>query len=217
MNTTNFLIITAIVIYLLMMLAVGFRFSKRTSNSEDFYLGGRKMGPLVTAMSAEASDMSSWLLMGLPGVAYLSGVADAAWTAIGLGIGTWLNWYFVSRRLRRYSQNIGAITVPDFFSKRYHDKRNVLNALAAIVIIIFFIPYTASGFAACGKLFNSLFGVNYTVAMIVAALVIVGYTIMGGFGAVSTTDLIQSIVMTIALVIVVFFGVSYYSEMIPFF
>ena len=159
-------------------------------------------------MSAEASDMSSWLLMGLPGVAYLSGVADAAWTAIGLGIGTWLNWYFVSRRLRRYSQNIGAITVPDFFSKRYHDKRNVLNALAAIVIIIFFIPYTASGFAACGKLFNSLFGVNYTVAMIVAALVIVGYTIMGGFGAVSTTDLIQSIVMTIALVTVLTYGIS---------
>ncbi|MDD7642236.1 MAG: sodium/proline symporter [bacterium] len=208
MNTTNFLIITAIVIYLLMMLVVGFRFSKRTSNSEDFYLGGRKMGPLVTAMSAEASDMSSWLLMGLPGVAYLSGVADAAWTAIGLGIGTWLNWYFVSRRLRRYSQNIGAITVPEFFSKRYHDKSNTLNAIAAIVIIIFFIPYTASGFAACGKLFNSLFGVNYTVAMIVAALVIVGYTIMGGFGAVSTTDLIQSIVMTVALVTVLTYGIS---------
>ena len=208
MNTTNFLIITAIVIYLLMMLVVGFRFSKRTSNSEDFYLGGRKMGPLVTAMSAEASDMSSWLLMGLPGVAYLSGVADAAWTAIGLGIGTWLNWYFVSRRLRRYSQNIGAITVPEFFSKRYHDKSNLLNAIAAVVIIIFFIPYTASGFAACGKLFNSLFGVNYTVAMVVAALVIVGYTIMGGFGAVSTTDLIQSIVMTIALVTVLTYGIS---------
>ena len=208
MNTTNFLIITAIVIYLLMMLVVGFRFSKRTSNSEDFYLGGRKMGPLVTAMSAEASDMSSWLLMGLPGVAYLSGVADAAWTAIGLGIGTWLNWYFVSRRLRRYSQNIGAITVPEFFSKRYHDKSNLLNAIAALVIIIFFIPYTASGFAACGKLFNSLFGVNYTVAMIVAALVIVGYTIMGGFGAVSTTDLIQSIVMTVALVTVLTYGIS---------
>lgn len=208
MNTTNFLIITAIVIYLLLMLVIGFRFSKQTSNSEDFYLGGRKMGPLVTAMSAEASDMSSWLLMGLPGVAYLTGVADAAWTAIGLGVGTWLNWYFVSRRLRRYSQNIGAITVPEFFSKRYHDKSNVLNAIAAIVIIIFFIPYTASGFAACGKLFNSLFGVDYTAAMIVAALVIVGYTIMGGFGAVSTTDLIQSIVMTLALVIVLTYGIN---------
>lgn len=207
MNTTTFLIITAIVIYLLGMLVIGFRYSKRTSNSEDFYLGGRKMGPLVTAMSAEASDMSSWLLMGLPGVAYLSGVADAAWTAIGLGIGTWLNWYFISRRLRRYSQNIGAITVPEFFSKRYHDNSSLLNALAAIVIIIFFIPYTASGFAACGKLFNSLFGVNYTVAMVVAALIIVGYTIMGGFGAVSTTDLIQSIVMTVALVTVLTYGI----------
>lgn len=208
MNTTNFFIVTAIVIYLLLMLAIGFRFSKKTSNSEDFYLGGRKMGPLVTAMSAEASDMSSWLLMGLPGLAYLTGVADAAWTAIGLGVGTWLNWYFVSRRLRRYSQNIGAITVPEFFSKRYHDKSNVLNAIAALVIIIFFIPYTASGFAACGKLFNSLFGVDYTAAMIVAALVIVGYTIMGGFGAVSTTDLIQSIVMTIALVTVLTYGIT---------
>ena len=208
MNTTNFLIVTAIVIYLLLMLAIGFRFSKKTSNSEDFYLGGRKMGPLVTAMSAEASDMSSWLLMGLPGLAYLTGVADAAWTAIGLGIGTWLNWYFVSRRLRRYSQNIGAITVPEFFSKRYHDKSNVLNAIAAVVIIIFFIPYTASGFAACGKLFNSLFGVDYTAAMTVAALVIVGYTIMGGFGAVSTTDLIQSIVMTIALITVLTYGIT---------
>ena len=209
MNTTNFLIIAAIVIYLLAMLAVGFYFSKQTSNTEDFYLGGRKMGPLVTAMSAEASDMSSWLLMGLPGVAYLSGVADAAWTAIGLGVGTWLNWYFVSRRLRRYSQNIGAITVPDFFSRRYHDKSNTLNALAALVIIIFFIPYTASGFAACGKLFNSLFGVDYTTAMIVAALVIIGYTVMGGFGAVSTTDLIQSIVMTVALVAVLSYGITH--------
>jgi sodium/proline symporter len=158
-------------------------------------------------MSAEASDMSSWLLMGLPGVAYLSGIADASWTAIGLGIGTWLNWYFVSRRLRRYSQNIGAITVPEFFSKRYHDDRNMLNALAAIFIIVFFIPYTASGFAACGKLFNSLFGVDYTTAMIVAALIIVGYTIMGGFGAVSTTDLIQSIVMTVALITVLSYGI----------
>ncbi len=208
MNTTNFFIVTAIVIYLLLMLVIGFRFSKKTSNSEDFYLGGRKMGPLVTAMSAEASDMSSWLLMGLPGLAYLTGVADAAWTAIGLGIGTWLNWYFVSRRLRRYSQNIGAITVPEFFSKRYHDRSNTLNALAALVIIIFFIPYTASGFAACGKLFNSLFGVDYTAAMVVAALVIVGYTIMGGFGAVSTTDLIQSIVMTVALITVLTYGIT---------
>lgn len=206
-STINFCIIATIVVYLLAMLAIGFVFSKKNSNSEDFYLGGRKMGPLVTAMSAEASDMSSWLLMGMPGLAYLSGIAEPGWTAIGLGVGTWLNWLIVARKLRRYSANINAITVPEFYSKRYHDKSNVLNAISALVILIFFIPYTASGFAACGKLFSSLFGVNYMAAMLVSAAVIVGYTIMGGFRAVSTTDLVQSIVMTIALVIVVCFGV----------
>ena len=207
-STINFCIIATIVVYLLAMLAIGFVFSKNNSDSKDFYLGGRKMGPIVTAMSAEASDMSSWLLMGLPGLAYLTGVANPAWTAIGLGIGTWFNWLIVARRLRRYSANINAITVPEFYSKRYHDNSNVLNAIAALVIIVFFIPYTASGFAACGKLFNSLFGVDYMVAMLISAAVIVGFTIMGGFKAVSTTDLIQSIVMTIALVVVVTFGIS---------
>ena len=194
--TTNFFIMLAIVVYLAIMLVIGFVYSKRNNSTEDFYLGGRKMGPLVTATSAEASDMSSWLLMGLPGVAYLSGICDAAWTAIGLAVGTWLNWFFVSRKLRRYSNNIGAITVPDFFAKRFHDKNNVITALSALVIIIFFIPYTASGFAACGKLFNSLFGINYQVAMMLSALLIVGYTITGGFNAVCVTDLVQSIVMT---------------------
>lgn len=207
-STINFCIIATIVVYLLAMLAIGFVFSKNNSDSKDFYLGGRKMGPIVTAMSAEASDMSSWLLMGLPGLAYLTGVANPGWTALGLGIGTWFNWLIVARRLRRYSANINAITVPEFYSKRYHDNSNVLNAIAALVIIVFFIPYTASGFAACGKLFNSLFGVDYMVAMLISAAVIVGYTIMGGFKAVSTTDLIQSIVMTIALVVVVTFGIS---------
>ena len=207
-STIKFCLIATIVVYLIAMLAIGFVLSKKNSSSEDFYLGGRKMGPFVTAMSAEASDMSSWLLMGLPGLAYLSGICDPAWTAIGLGIGTWLNWFFVARRLRRYSAKINAITVPEFYSKRYHDNANVLNLIAAVVIIVFFIPYTASGFAACGKLFNSLFGVDYMAAMVVSALVIVGYTIMGGFHAVSTTDLIQSIVMTLALIVVVCFGVS---------
>ncbi|MGN0327622.1 MAG: sodium/proline symporter [Lachnospira sp.] len=208
MSLNDICIVIAILSYLSLTIFIGFKFSKNNSNTKEFYLGGRKMGPLVTAMSAEASDMSSWLLMGLPGVAYLSGVCDAAWTAIGLGIGTWLNWLFVSRRLRRYSSNIGAITVPDFFSKRFHDKSNVITAISALIIIIFFVPYTASGFAACGKLFKALFGVDYTVAMIVSAIVIVLYTIMGGFKAVCTTDLIQSIVMSIALITVVCFGVS---------
>ena len=138
MSTANICIILAIVAYLVVVLLIGFLFSKNNTNTEDFYLGGRKMGPIVTAMSAEASDMSSWLLMGLPGVAYLSGVCDAAWTAIGLAIGTWLNWLLVSRRLRRYSHNVKAITVPDFLAKRFHDERKIISALAAVIIIVFF-------------------------------------------------------------------------------
>lgn len=208
MNTINFCIMAAMVVYLLMMLAIGFIFSKNNGDSTDFYLGGRKMGPLVTAMSAEASDMSSWLLMGLPGLAYFAGICEPFWTALGLGIGTYLNWLFVSRRLRRYSANINAFTVPQFFSKRFHDEKNALSAIAALIIIIFFVPYTASGFAACGKLFNSLFGVDYTVAMVISATIIVLYTIMGGFKAVSTTDFIQSCVMSVALIAVLCFGIN---------
>ena len=204
----NICIIATIVIYLVGMLLVGFAYSKSNEDSSDFYLGGRTMGPLVTAMSAEASDMSSWLLMGMPGLAYLTGIASPGWTAIGLAVGTWLNWLIVARRLRRYSANLDAITVPQFLSLRFHDQRNLLNALGAVIIIVFFIPYTASGFAACGKLFNSLFGVDYMAAMILSAVVIVGYTIMGGFRAVSTTDLIQSIVMSMALIAVLVYGVS---------
>ena len=205
---TNVCIIATIVIYLVGMLLVGFAYSKSNEDSTDFYLGGRKMGPLVTAMSAEASDMSSWLLMGLPGLAYLTGIASPGWTAIGLAVGTWLNWLIVARRLRRYSANLDAITVPQFLSLRFHDQRNLLNALGAVIIIVFFIPYTASGFAACGKLFHSLFGVDYMAAMLVSALVIVGYTILGGFRAVTTTDLIQSIVMSLALIAVLVYGVG---------
>ena len=204
----NICIIATIVIYLVGMLLVGFVYSKSNEDSSDFYLGGRTMGPLVTAMSAEASDMSSWLLMGMPGLAYLTGIASPGWTAIGLAVGTWLNWLIVARRLRRYSANLDAITVPQFLSLRFHDQRNLLNALGAVIIIVFFIPYTASGFAACGKLFNSLFGVDYMAAMILSAVVIVGYTIMGGFRAVSTTDLIQSVVMSMALIAVLVYGVS---------
>ena len=205
---TNICIIATIIIYLVAMLLVGFAYSKSNNDSTDFYLGGRKMGPLVTAMSAEASDMSSWLLMGMPGLAYLTGIASPGWTAIGLALGTWLNWLIVARRLRRYSANLEAITVPQFLSLRFHDQRNLLNALGAVIIIVFFVPYTASGFAACGKLFHSLFGVDYMAAMVVSACVIVGYTITGGFRAVTTTDLIQSIVMSLALVAVLVYGIG---------
>ena len=207
MNGAIIGVFLVIIAYLVMMLAIGFFYSKGNNDSSDFYLGGRKLGPFVTAMSAEASDMSSWLLMGLPGVAYLSGICDASWTAIGLAIGTYLNWLIVAKRIRRYSIVCDAITIPDFFSKRYHDKKNILMCIAAIMILIFFIPYTASGFKAIGTLFSSLFGADYHVAMIVGAIVIVGYTVMGGFMAVSTTDLIQSVVMTISLIIIVFYGI----------
>ena len=206
--TAQFCIIFAIIIYLLMMILIGINYSKKNSNVSDFYLGGRKLGPLVTAMSAEASDMSSWLLMGLPGVAYLSGIADASWTAIGLAVGTYINWLVVAKRIRLYSQATGSFTLPDFFSKSYGDDKNLLTCVSAIIIVIFFIPYTASGFAACGKLFGTLFGTNYQLAMILSAIIIVIYCTMGGFLAVSTTDLIQSITMTIALFVVILFGTS---------
>ena len=210
MTAEHICILAAIVIYLVGMIAVGVYYSRKDAgdSSDEFYLGGRKLGPLVTAMSAEASDMSSWLLMGLPGVAFLTGVADAGWTAIGLAVGTYFNWLIVAKRLRRYSIRLDAITIPSFFSKRYRDEKNVLTCIAAVVILVFFIPYTGSGFAAIGKLFSSMFGVSYHAAMIVGAAVVFGYTVLGGFMAVSTTDLIQSIVMTVALIIIVCFGVN---------
>ena len=195
-----------ILVYLIGMLIIGFHFARKNESSSDFYLGGRTLGPYVTAMSAEASDMSSYLLMGLPGLAYLSGLADVGWTIIGLAVGTYLNWLFTAKRLRRYTHVTGSFTLPQFFSKRFRDERSVLSAIAAVIIIIFFIPYTASGFAACGKLFSSLFGINYMGAMIVSAIVIVGYTAAGGFLAASMTDFIQGIIMTIALLFVLIFA-----------
>ena len=208
MSGISIIILCTIVAYMCLLIGVGFYNSKKNSTSEDFYLGGRRMGALVVAMSAEASDMSSWLLMGLPGVAYLTGIADAFWTAAGLAIGTYLNWLFTSRRLRRYSEKIDAITVPNFFAKRFHDEKNIITAISAVIIVVFFIPYVASGFAACGKLFNSLFGLDYMTGVIVFSIIIVIYTIMGGFTSVATNDLIQSIVMSIALISIVTFGVS---------
>ncbi|MBO5495895.1 MAG: sodium/proline symporter, partial [Oscillospiraceae bacterium] len=210
MTTAKLCIILAIVVYLIIMVAVGVFYSRKGggSTSGEFYLGGRKLGPIVTAMSAEASDMSSYLLMGLPGLAYIAGVAEVGWTIIGLAVGTYLNWLITAKRLRNYSAHMGAITIPDFFSRRFRDEKRVLSCIAAAIILIFFIPYTASGFKAIGTLFNSLFGVNYHGVMIVGAIVVIGYTVLGGFLAVSTTDLIQSIVMTFALIFIVFFAIS---------
>lgn len=207
MVSAKVLIMLTIIVYLGGMVGIGVYCSKKNENVGDFYLGGRKLGPFVTAMSAEASDMSGWLLMGLPGLAYIAGIAEPVWTAIGLGIGTYINWLMVAKRIRTYTHEVNAITLPDFFSLRYRDDKNILMGIAALFIIVFFIPYTASGFAACGKLFSSIFAIDYLPAMIISAIVIVAYTATGGFLAASTTDLIQSIVMSIALVVVVFFGI----------
>lgn len=208
MTSSEICILIAIAVYLCFMIGIGAWYSKKNKNADDFFLGGRRLGPFVTAMSAEASDMSSWLLMGLPGLAYLSGLADPAWTAIGLAVGTYLNWLIVSKRLRNYSLAVNANTVPDFFSNRWADKSKILLVGAALIIIIFFVPYTASGFAACGKLFSTLFEMEYHTAMVISAAVIVGYTVLGGFLAASTTDFVQSIVMTLAIVVVLGFGIS---------
>jgi len=207
MNEQTIYMAISIVAYLIIVLIIGIRFSGRNNTVGDFYLGGRKLGPIVTAMSAEASDMSSYLLMGVPGVAFLSGIAEASWTAIGLAIGTYINWLLVAKRLRNYSHITNSITIPDFFSDRFKDKKKILTIIAAIVIIVFFIPYTASGFAACGKLFGTLFGIEYHVAMIASAVIIIFYTTVGGFLAASTTDFVQSIIMSVALIIVLVFGI----------
>ena len=204
---TNLVIGIVIVLYLAMMILIGVVFSKGNDDAGDFYLGGRKLSPLVAAMSAEASDMSSWLLLGIPGLAYLSGMADASWTIIGLAIGTYLNWLFVASKLRRYTEKLGAITIPEYFAARYKDEKNIITLISAVVIVVFFIPYVASGFAACGKLFNTLFGVNYLFAMIASAIIIALYCSLGGFKAVCMTDLVQSIAMTISLIIVIIFGI----------
>ncbi len=206
MTSISICILVTIIAYLIGMVIIGAVCSKKNKNSDDFYLGGRKLGPLVTAMSAEASDMSGWLLMGLPGLALMTGLAEASWTAIGLAIGTYINWLIVAKRIRVYSHKLGAFTLPDFFSKRFGDDKRILTCISALFIIIFFIPYTASGFSACGKLFNSLFGMDYLTAMIISAAVIMIYCTLGGFLAASTTDFVQSIIMTVALLVVLGVG-----------
>ncbi len=201
--------LVAIIVYIGVLIFIGIYFARRNSSTKDFYLGGRRLGPFVTAMSAEASDMSSYLLMGLPGLAYLTGLADVTWTAIGLAAGTYLNWLIVAKRLRGYSEICkDSITIPDFFSNRYRDNRKILLCIAAAIIIIFFIPYTASGFKACGVLFSSVFGLEYVPAMLISAAIIIIYTTLGGFMAASFSDFIQSIIMTVAIISILCVGIG---------
>lgn len=193
-------------IYLIMMVGIGVFYYRKNKNQEDYFLGGRNLNFWVTSMSAQASDMSGWLLMGLPGTAFLltynNGMAEAVWTAIGLAVGTYLNWLFVAKRLRIYSEHAGnAITIPTYLENRFRDKTHLIRIIAAIFIIVFFLIYTASQFSAGAKLFNTVFGLDYQTALIIGAVVIVSYTFLGGFLAVCWTDLIQGTLMFFAIII----------------
>ncbi|MBQ4598691.1 MAG: sodium/proline symporter PutP [Clostridia bacterium] len=205
MNGNTIQILIAMVIYMAAVIGIGAFYAKRANkNSEEYFLGGRSLGPWVTAMSAEASDMSGWLLMGLPGVAYWCGLADAAWTAIGLAVGTYFNWLLVSKRLRRYSVRANnSITLPEFFSNRFRENKKVIMTISAAFILIFFTVYASSCFVTCGKLFSTLFGAPYVAMMIVGAIFVLLYTILGGFLAESISDFMQAIVMIVALTVIV--------------
>lgn len=198
----NFGVLLAFILYLGLMLGIGFYFSKASKNMSDYFLGGRKVGSWLTALSAQASDMSGWLLMGLPGAIYLSGLSEA-WLAIGLGIGTYLNWLLVAKRLRKYSVATGdSITIPQYFQNRFNANSKSVRVVCAIIIFVFFLIYTASGFNAAAKLLESTFGVDYRLGLTIGALVIMVYTFLGGYFAVVWTDFLQGMLMFVALLIV---------------
>lgn len=185
----------AFILYLAGMMCIGLYYSRQQKNLSSYILGDRKLGPWLTSMSAEASDMSGWMLMGLPGYAYLHGLS-AFWTGIGLIIGTWANWVLVSTRLRHYTEVANnSLTIPDYLSNRFEEKKNGLRLICALFIILFFIIYTSSGFVAAGKLFNTIFGLPYFESLLIGAFVVVFYTFLGGFSAVALTDLIQGTMM----------------------
>ena len=197
--------------YMTLVIGIGLYFAKRANeNSDNYFLGGRSLGPWITAMSAEASDMSGWLLMGLPGVAYWCGLADAGWTAIGLLAGTYINWLIVAKRLRGYSTIAGdAITIPDFFSNRYKEENGAIMTISAVFILVFFTVYAASCFVTVGKLFNVLFGLSYQSMMIGGAVFVLFYTMIGGFLAESASDFMQGIVMIIALIFILIMSINF--------
>lgn len=198
------------VIYMSVVIVIGLYFSKRSNESSDnFFLGGRTIGPWVSALSAASSDMSGWLLMGLPGVAYWYGLSDAVWTAIGLAAGTIINWIWVAKRLRRYSVIAGnSITLPEFFSNRFKDTKKILLTLTAVWILVFFVVYAASCFVTVGKLFSTLFGFSYISMMILGAVFVLFYTAVGGFLAETASDTMQASIMILALSMVLIVGTS---------
>jgi sodium/proline symporter len=207
MNNTA-VIVGTIVVYMGICLALGFVAYRRTTNLADYILGGRSLGSWVTAFSAQASDMSGWLLMGLPGLAYLAGF-DAVWLALGLIVGTWLNWRFIAVPLRVRTEQLGdSLTLPDYFERRFEDRSRLLRTITATLILVFFTFYASSGFVATGRLFESLFGMDYHDAMFWGSIVMLAYTFFGGFLAVSWSDVLQGTLMFFALVLVAALGVG---------
>jgi sodium/proline symporter len=206
--TNTPVIVGTIVVYMGICLVLGFVAYRRTTNLADFILGGRSLGSWVTALSAQASDMSGWLLMGLPGLAYLAG-ANSIWLVLGLIVGTYLNWKFIAARLRTRTEQLGnSLTMPDYFERRFADRTRVLRTLTAFFILVFFTFYTSSGFVATGRLFESLFGMHYHDAMFWGSVVMLAYTFFGGFLAVSWSDVLQGTLMFLALALVAVMGVA---------
>ena len=206
MSSDKIITLVAFAFYMALMIGIGIFYSKRTKNNEDYFLGGRNLSGWTAALSAQASDMSGWLLMGLPGTVYLAGTGEV-WIAIGLLAGTVLNWYIVSSRLRKYTIVAGnSLTIPSFFENRYRDNKGIIKIVSAIIIAIFFAVYTASAFRSGAKLFETLFGDTignaYLIGLIIAAVVILIYTLLGGFKAVCTTDFIQGMLMLVAILAV---------------
>lgn len=204
----NIIKIAILVLYLIGMIAIGFIYYKKTEDFSDYVLGGRGLGPWTAALSAQASDMSGWLLIGLPGAAYLAGI-EAAWIAIGLGLGTYVNWKVVAVRLRSYTEVSGdSLTLSDFFENRFRDNTRILRTVSSLVILIFFTVYTSAQFSAGAKLFETLMGLDYTLALLLGGAVIILYTFLGGFMAVSLTDFVQGMLMFFALAVLPFIMVA---------
>lgn len=202
MTQDNIMIIIAFALYLALMMYIGVYYYRKSNSIGDYILGGRQLGPWITALSAEASDMSGWMLMGVPGLAYTTGISGV-WIAVGLTLGTWANWRFVSRRLRNHTEVASdSLTLPDYLKNRFHDTSHSVAVISALFILIFFLIYTSSGFVAGGKLFYTIFGLDYTLSLFITAGIVVFYTFLGGFLAVSWTDCIQGALMFFAILAV---------------
>ena len=200
MDSSTVAILIAFACYLALMIIIGVVCMKKTGSASDYFLGGRGLSGPVAALSAQASDMSGWLLMGLPGSIYALGTGQA-WIAIGLGLGTIANWLIIAKPLRRYTIVAdNSLTLPEFFGNRYKDEKKILLGVSSVIICIFFLVYTASALASGGKLFNSVFGIDYHIALSIGAAVILVYTFMGGFLAVCTTDFVQGMLMLVGVV-----------------